>query len=213
MKNELNTCFQQKFATGSYGVGIGCAWCSRKACEICSSLAQKKKWKKLFFFTQAAQTVAKKLVDCYLGACVLCEEKYIFFIFLFVTSELHISQAFREHQACPIPTPYEPVVNFCWKWVLSSFFLYFSRSSYMQPCGWNCPRAEGQGAKKEVCFARRILVFHFFSLCFFAHGFAWRHLQFNFYNQSVKFLVFFKKFYKVHSVEVLSQDPCQKKEF
>jgi hypothetical protein len=38
MKNELNTCFQQKFATGSYGVGIGHAWCSRKACEICSSL-------------------------------------------------------------------------------------------------------------------------------------------------------------------------------
>jgi hypothetical protein len=38
MKNELNTCFQQKFAMGSYGVGIGRAWCSRKACEICSSL-------------------------------------------------------------------------------------------------------------------------------------------------------------------------------
>jgi hypothetical protein len=29
---------QQKFATGSYGVRIGRAWCSRKACEICSSL-------------------------------------------------------------------------------------------------------------------------------------------------------------------------------
>jgi hypothetical protein len=56
MKNELNTCFQQKFATGSYGVGIGRAWCSWKACEICSSLVQKKKIeKKLFFFTQAAQ--------------------------------------------------------------------------------------------------------------------------------------------------------------
>jgi hypothetical protein len=41
MKNELNTCFQQKFAMGSYGVGIGCA--SRKACEIFSSLVQKKK--------------------------------------------------------------------------------------------------------------------------------------------------------------------------
>jgi hypothetical protein len=38
MKNELNTYFQQKFAEGSYGVGIGHAWCSRKACEICSSL-------------------------------------------------------------------------------------------------------------------------------------------------------------------------------
>jgi hypothetical protein len=49
MKNELNTCFQQKFATGSYGVGIGRAWCSRKACEICSSLVQKKKLKKKHF--------------------------------------------------------------------------------------------------------------------------------------------------------------------
>jgi hypothetical protein len=43
MKNELNTCFQQELATGSYGVRIGRAWCSRKACEICSSLMQKNK--------------------------------------------------------------------------------------------------------------------------------------------------------------------------
>jgi hypothetical protein len=34
MKNELNTCFEQKFAMGSYRVGIGRAWCSWKACEI-----------------------------------------------------------------------------------------------------------------------------------------------------------------------------------
>jgi hypothetical protein len=51
MKNELNTCFQQKFATGSYGVRIGLAWCSWKACEI-----KEKIEKKLFFLTQAAQT-------------------------------------------------------------------------------------------------------------------------------------------------------------
>jgi hypothetical protein len=49
MKNELITCFQQKFATGSYKVGIGHAWCSRKAYEICSSLIQKKKLKKIYF--------------------------------------------------------------------------------------------------------------------------------------------------------------------
>jgi hypothetical protein len=49
MKNELNTCFQRKFATGSYGVGIGRAWCSRKACEISSSLVQKKKLKNNYF--------------------------------------------------------------------------------------------------------------------------------------------------------------------
>jgi hypothetical protein len=49
MKNELNTCFQQKFTIGSYGVGIGRAWYSWKACEICSSLIQKKKLKKSIF--------------------------------------------------------------------------------------------------------------------------------------------------------------------
>jgi hypothetical protein len=42
----INTRFQQKFATGSYKVGIGRAWYSWKACEICSSLVQKKKLKK-----------------------------------------------------------------------------------------------------------------------------------------------------------------------
>jgi hypothetical protein len=35
----------------------------------------------------------------------------------------------------------------------------------MQPCGQNCPSAERQGAKKEVCFDHKILVLHFF--CFF----------------------------------------------
>jgi hypothetical protein len=49
MKNELNTCFQQNFTTGSYGVGIGRAWYSRKACEICSSFMQKKKLEKNYF--------------------------------------------------------------------------------------------------------------------------------------------------------------------
>jgi hypothetical protein len=98
--------------------------------------------------------------------------KINFFQFFLKTSELHISQAFREHQACLIPAPYEPVVKFCFKWVLNSFFLYFLRSSYIQSCGWNCPRAEGQGAKKEVCFAHRILVFHIFHLFLFCLWFC-----------------------------------------
>jgi hypothetical protein len=34
-------------------------------------------------------------------------------------SELNISQAFQEHQAHQILTPYEPVVKFCSKWVLT----------------------------------------------------------------------------------------------
>jgi hypothetical protein len=48
-ENELNTRFHHNFTTGSYGVGIGRAWCSRKACEICSSLVQKKKLKINYF--------------------------------------------------------------------------------------------------------------------------------------------------------------------
>jgi hypothetical protein len=129
-KNELNTRFQQKFATGSYGVGIWHAWCSWNAWEICSSLVQKKKKRKKkisshnfpkkqltsFWFQGILGVNPKipwdqKLVDCCLGS--LCEEKYIFFSFFFWTSELHISQAFYEHQVHPIPTPYEPVANFC----------------------------------------------------------------------------------------------------
>jgi hypothetical protein len=119
---------------------------------------------------------------------------FLFFsIFIFWTGELHISQAFCRHQARPIPTPYEPVVKFCSKWVLSSFFLYFLRSSYMQPCGWHCPRPEGQGAKKEVCFAHRILDFTFFHF-FFVHGSAWCQLQCDCYNLNVKFLIFSRNF-------------------
>jgi hypothetical protein len=49
MKNELNTCFLQKIATGSQRVEIWRAWCSQKACEICSSLVQKEKLKKNYF--------------------------------------------------------------------------------------------------------------------------------------------------------------------
>jgi hypothetical protein len=48
---------------------------------------------------------------------------------------------------------------------------------------------------------------------FFAHGSALCHLQCNRYYLNVKLLIFFKKFYKVHSVEVLNQDPCQQQEF
>ena len=48
-KNELKIHFEQNFTTCSYGVGIGCAWYSRKAYEICSSLVQKKKLKRNYF--------------------------------------------------------------------------------------------------------------------------------------------------------------------
>jgi hypothetical protein len=45
---------------------------------------------------------------------------------------------------------------------------------------------------------------------YFAHGSAWYHLQCDCYGLNMKFLIFFKKFYKVHSVEVSSQDTSRK---
>jgi hypothetical protein len=78
----------------------------------------------------------------------------------------------------------------------------------MQLCGWNYPRVEVQGAKKEVCFVHKILVFHFF---FFASGFAQCHLQCDQYDLNVKFLIFFKKNYKVYNVKILNQDPYRQK--
>jgi hypothetical protein len=41
------------------------------------------------------------------------------------TRELDFSQAFREHQARSIPTPYEPEVNFCSKSPENAIFFNF----------------------------------------------------------------------------------------
>jgi hypothetical protein len=72
-------------------------------------------------------------------------------------SELHNSQAFYQHQARQIPTLYDPV-NFCSKWVVNSFFLYFLGNSQMQSCGKHCLRAKGQGTKKQACFCLRFFL-------------------------------------------------------
>jgi hypothetical protein len=53
-----------------------------------------------------------------------------------------------------------------------------------------------------------IIIFSLFSFFFFSHGFACCHVQCDHYNLNVKFFILFKKFNKVHSVEVLNQDPC-----
>jgi hypothetical protein len=68
-----------------------------------------------------------------------------------------------------------------------------------------------QGLKGRVLRKKFVLpieswIFTFFTF-FWAHGSIGCHLQ------NVRFLIFFKFFYKVHSVEVSSQDPYQQKEF
>jgi hypothetical protein len=68
MKNDLYTHFQQKFTMGSYRVGIGHAWCLRKACEICSSLIQKKK---LNFFYYASHKLPKQQLTSFWSQGIL----------------------------------------------------------------------------------------------------------------------------------------------
>jgi hypothetical protein len=48
-----------------------------------------------------------------------------FNLMFFGTCELYFSQAFWQHQARSIPTPYEPVVNFCSKSLENVIFFNF----------------------------------------------------------------------------------------
>jgi hypothetical protein len=68
---------------------------------------------------------------------------------------------------------------------------------------------KGRVLKKQFFLPIETWIFTFFHF-FFAHGSAWHHLQCDSYNLNVKFLIFFKIFYKVHNVEVWSQDPINK---
>jgi hypothetical protein len=135
--------------------------------------------------------------------------KIFFFQFFLLAKYTTYFTSFTGTPSTSNSDSYEPMVKFCSKQVLSSFFLYFLRSSYMQPCGWNCPRAVGQGAKKEVCFAHRILVFHFFH--FFFLLMVLHDVTFN--MTATIWMWSFWFVLKVHSVEVLSQDPHEQKEF
>jgi hypothetical protein len=72
-------------------------------------------------------------------------------------------------------------------------------------------RLKGMVLRKKFVLPIKSWFRIFFHFIFFAYGFASCHLQCDRYDLNVKFLIFFKKFYKVHSVEVWSQDPCQEK--
>jgi hypothetical protein len=71
-----------------------------------------------------------------------------------------------------------------------------------------------QGVKGRVLRKKLVLpikswiftFFHFYFLLMVLH----EHLQCDRYDINVKFFIFFKNFYKVHSVEVWSQDPVNK---
>jgi hypothetical protein len=77
-------------------------------------------------------------------------------------SELHISQASQEHQIHPILTPYELVVKFCSKWVLSSFFIYFLRSSTCSHVAQTAQGLKDRVLRKKFVLPIASWFFHFF---------------------------------------------------
>jgi hypothetical protein len=118
------------------------AWCN-----------EKKMW---YDFLIRNKLGDREFVDCCFGC--FCAEECLFSNIFIQMSELYISEAFCEYQACQIPSLYQTAANICWKHVLS------------------CARMEGQGAKEIVCSANKIFVFHIFSLCCRGHDLAWPHL-------------------------------------
>jgi hypothetical protein len=71
---------------------------------------------------------------------------------------------------------------------------------------------KGRVLRKKFVFPIISWVFTFFTF-FLSHGYARCHLQCDHCDLNVEFFISFKKFYKVHNVEVLSEDPCEQKEF
>jgi hypothetical protein len=73
------------------------------------------------------------------------------------------------------------------------------------------------GGGTTVRIVLHFSIFYFFSLALLWGGqryppvLLWNVMDC--YDLNVKILIFLKKYYKVHSVEDLSQDPCQQKEF
>jgi hypothetical protein len=97
MKIELNTHFEQNFTTGSYEDGIGRAWCSRKACEICNSLVQKKKLKKKYFSSHKLpkQQSTNFWYQGILGLNTSCSEKISFYPFHYAILVVHLYPCFH----------------------------------------------------------------------------------------------------------------------
>jgi hypothetical protein len=88
------------------------------------------------------------------------------FNYYFWMSKLNISQAFWQHQACPIPTLHKPMVNFCSKWVVSSFFLYFLRTPTCSYVVKTTQGLKGKVLKKKFVLLIESWVFTFFQFCF-----------------------------------------------
>jgi hypothetical protein len=146
----------------------------------------------------------QKLVDCSLGS--LCEE--FFLIFFFNYFFWNMNYIFREHQARQNSDSVWVHGEVCPKLVLSSFFLYFLR---------NHVDKIAQGLKGRVLRKKFVLPIESWFFTFFTF-FLFMVLHDVIFNMTAticmwSFYFYFKKFYKIHSVEVLSQDPHQQKEF
>jgi hypothetical protein len=128
-------------------------------------------------------------------------------------SELHISQAFQQHQARQIPTPYELMVKFCSKYVVNSFSCIFWGIATWSHVARTTQGLKGRMPKKRVCFGHRILGFHFLSNFVYAHGSTWCHVQCDCSNLNMKSLIFSRNFTSSKELEFWIKSLINKKNF
>jgi hypothetical protein len=115
--------------------------------------------------------------------------------------------------ATPSTSNSNSIRAFCSKWLVDSFFLYFLKASIYNHVAKTNQGLKIKVPKNEVCFALKILDFHFFFNFFF-----FMVLHDVIFNVTTpmwmwNLWIFFKKCYKFQSVRVLSQDLNNKKNF
>jgi hypothetical protein len=119
----------------------------------------------------------QKLVDCSSGS--LCKDVLFFFQFFLLNEWTTYFTSF------PL-TPNMSNSDSVWargevlfKMGIRFIFLVSSKELLHATMSLKLPKDWKAGSKEKVCFAHRILVFHFFSLFFLAHGSTWCHLLCN----------------------------------
>ena len=134
-----------------------------------------------------------------------------YFIFSNQISKVHLSQAFWQHQACQIPTLYKPLVNFCLKQIMISFFNNFWGALV---CNHVVESAQGQKCrvpKKKFVLPIEswILKFIFFNFCFCSWFCMISSSMWLLGNEYERFEVF-RKIYKFHGIGIFSDGLLEK---
>jgi hypothetical protein len=84
---------------------------------------------------------------------------------------------------------YEPVENFCSKWIVNLFFLYYWRTPTYSKATKTVEGLKCKLSKKKFALLIESWIFNFFFTMYFAHGSTWWILDFHFFFHYVFLLM------------------------